>query len=225
MVEATGAAPATSSSPRTARQTGQAEVKGGFANSDFETFLKMLTTQIRNQDPLNPMEGSEFAVQLATFSGVEQQVQTNTLLREMLGTQAGGALARYGDWIGRQVRTTGPVHFGDAPIEMALTPRTGADDAILVAMDAAGRRVAEDRVGAGAGRVDWFGRDDAGNRLPAGIYSFTLESLRGGEVIGSTPVASYAVVEEVQSDADGISLILQGGVRATPDQIEGLAAR
>ena len=46
----------------------------GFSGGDFETFLKMLTTQIRNQDPLNPMEGSEFAVQLATFSGVEQQV-------------------------------------------------------------------------------------------------------------------------------------------------------
>lgn len=55
----------------------------GFAGGDFETFLKMLTTQIRNQDPLNPMEGSDFAVQLATFSGVEQQVQTNDLLQKM----------------------------------------------------------------------------------------------------------------------------------------------
>ena len=44
----------------------------------------MLTTQIKNQDPLNPMEGTEFAVQLATFSGVEQQVQTNQLLARLL---------------------------------------------------------------------------------------------------------------------------------------------
>ena len=42
-------------------------------NSDFETFLKMLTAQMENQDPLNPIESSDYAVQLATFSGVEQQ--------------------------------------------------------------------------------------------------------------------------------------------------------
>lgn len=60
-----------------ARQANAESKTAAFASSDFETFLKMLTTQIKNQDPLNPMEGTEFAVQLATFSGVEQQVMTN----------------------------------------------------------------------------------------------------------------------------------------------------
>ena len=46
-------------------------------SSDFETFLKMLTVQLENQDPLNPVDSADYAVQLATFSGVEQQVQTN----------------------------------------------------------------------------------------------------------------------------------------------------
>jgi len=49
-------------------------------SSDFETFLIMLTTQMENQDPLNPIESSDYAVQLATFSSVEQQVLTNDLL-------------------------------------------------------------------------------------------------------------------------------------------------
>ncbi|MDQ7777603.1 MAG: flagellar hook capping FlgD N-terminal domain-containing protein [Paracoccus aminovorans] len=47
--------------------------EGSGTNSEFETFLKMLTTQIKNQDPLNPMEGTEFAVQLATFSGLSSR--------------------------------------------------------------------------------------------------------------------------------------------------------
>ena len=51
---------------------------------DFTTFLEMLTVQLKNQDPMNPMESSDFAVQLATFSSVEQQVQTNDLLKEIL---------------------------------------------------------------------------------------------------------------------------------------------
>ena len=51
--------------------------------NDFNTFLVMLTTQLQNQDPLNPIESSDYAVQLATFSGVEQQVRTNQLLQEI----------------------------------------------------------------------------------------------------------------------------------------------
>ncbi|MFV2001871.1 MAG: flagellar hook capping FlgD N-terminal domain-containing protein, partial [Paracoccaceae bacterium] len=52
-------------------------------NSDFETFLKLLTTQLKNQDPLKPVDSSDFAVQLATFSSVEQQVKTNDLLTSL----------------------------------------------------------------------------------------------------------------------------------------------
>ena len=52
-------------------------------SSDFETFLKMLTAQISNQDPLNPIDASDYSTQLATFSGVEQQVLTNDLLRQI----------------------------------------------------------------------------------------------------------------------------------------------
>lgn len=54
-------------------------------SSDFETFLKMLTTQMENQDPLNPVDSAEFAMQLATFSGVEQQIRTNDILADMVG--------------------------------------------------------------------------------------------------------------------------------------------
>lgn len=64
-----------------------------YANQ-FEVFLKMLTTQIKNQDPLNPMENTEFAVQLATFTGVEQQVQTNLLLTQLLQVANGGERAQ-----------------------------------------------------------------------------------------------------------------------------------
>lgn len=69
-------------------------------NSDFETFLKMLTVQMQNQDPLNPMDSSEYAMQLATFSGLEQQVLTNELLNSLiyLGSQTG--VSGLADWIG-----------------------------------------------------------------------------------------------------------------------------
>jgi len=77
-------------------------------SSDFETFLKMLTVQLENQDPLNPVDSADYAVQLATFSGVEQQVQTNDLLKQ-LATQLGtGSIAQMASWVGMEARTTAP---------------------------------------------------------------------------------------------------------------------
>ena len=71
--------------------------------SDFETFLLMMTTQAQNQDPLEPMDSSEYASQLAQFSMVEQQVQTNDLLSSLdsqHGRRQAGELA---NWIGMDV--------------------------------------------------------------------------------------------------------------------------
>lgn len=67
-------------------------------NADFQTFLRMLTTQLQNQDPMNPMESSDFSVQLATFSGVEQQVMTNQLLTSL---SARMELSELSSWHGR----------------------------------------------------------------------------------------------------------------------------
>lgn len=152
---------------------------GGFSGGDFETFLKMLTTQIRNQDPLNPMEGSEFAVQLATFSGVEQQVKTNDLLEQMSGQLGANSLSTYSDWIGRQVRTTGQIFFGDNPLIMDISPDPAADRVVLVTKDSYGRRISAEEVGKGDGLVEWYGVDTNGARLPLGFTAFHWKAIAG----------------------------------------------
>lgn len=196
---------------------------GGFSGGDFETFLKMLTTQIRNQDPLNPMEGSEFAVQLATFSGVEQQVRTNDLLEQMSSQLGADSLSTYSDWIGRQVRTTGQVHFGENALIMDIAPDPTADRVVLVTKDSYGRRVFSEEIGKGEGLVEWYGVDADGQRLPAGIYSFGLESYRGDKLIEQSSVPTYSMVHEVQRSNGKISFVLDGGATANLDQIDALA--
>lgn len=197
--------------------------KASFAGGDFETFLKMLTTQIKHQDPLNPMEGSDFAVQLATFSGVEQQVQTNDMLQQMLGNMGAQSLSSYTGWIGKQVRTTGQVHFGQEPLTMNLSPDPTADKVLLVTRDGYGRRITVEDVGTGDGLVDWYGMDADGNRLPPGLYSFELESYRGDTLIETNKVASYSTVHEVRRNGGVISFVLTGGATAGPDEIDALA--
>lgn len=191
-----------------------------FAGGDFETFLKMLTTQIRNQDPLNPMEGSDFAVQLATFSGVEQQVRTNQLLELLAGGQLGG-LGSLAGWIGKEVRTTAPVAWDGQPITLDIQPETGADRVELVTLDRNGREVLRESIGLGAGEVDWAGRTASGP-LADGIYSFKLVSHRGSETLGTKAVGAYARVTGAELTADGVRLSLPGGASALESEVTAL---
>lgn len=218
MVSPVGSSAATTPTSTSANPTPTSSMTGG----DFDTFLKMLTVQLKNQDPLNPMEGSEFAVQLATFSGVEQQAQTNKLLTSLIAQMGGGGLGQMAQWIGKEARTTEPVWFGDKALTLDVDPDVSADSVILVTRNAAGREVSREEIGPGSGQIDWFGRDDSGEKLPDGSYSFTIESLRKGEVISEDPVGVYARIIEAQTGADGVEVIFEGGSSAPVSEIDAL---
>ncbi|TBN52353.1 flagellar basal body rod modification protein [Paracoccus sediminis] len=191
------------------------------ASANYDTFLKMLTTQLKNQDPLNPMEGTDFAVQLATFSGVEQQAQTNKLLQQMIA-QSGAGLGQLAEWIGKEVRTTEPVWFGDTALTLDIAPDSRADGVTLVVMNESGREVLREEIGPGEGQIDWFGRDDAGQKLADGRYSFVIESSRAGEVISEVAAGAYARVAEAEVSDKGVELNLEGGGSVLASQIEAL---
>ena len=192
-----------------------------FSGGDFQTFLKMLTTQIKNQDPLNPMEGSDFAVQLATFSGVEQQVRTNDLLAQ-IAAQSGGSLSAVSQWIGKEVRTTAPVSFDGSPLTLTIDHAPDADQVVLVTLDARGAVVSREDVGLGEGEVDWVGRHASGAVLPDGLYSFRLESLKAGTVIDRANVGAYSRVIGAEITADGVRLSLEGGASTMEDDVTAL---
>lgn len=193
-----------------------------FASGDFQTFLQMLTTQIRNQDPLNPMEGADFAVQLATFSGVEQQVRTNELLASLGGSMGLTGLSQYAGWIGREVRSTAPVHFGDEAIALQIEPDPGADGVVLVTRDAHGRVVTREDIGTGSGEVEWFGRDGDGDKLPDGVYSFSIENWQGETRLSEMAVAAWGKVSEARLGAGGAMLVLEGGTAVPAGEVTAI---
>ena len=190
-------------------------------SANFDTYLRMLTTQLQNQDPLNPMEGSDFAVQLATFSGVEQQAQTNKLLTQ-IAAQSGGGLGQLTDWIGKEVRTTEPVWFGDKPLTLDIAPDRRADGVTLVVLNESGKEVSREEIGPGEGQIDWFGRDETGEKLTDGRYSFMIESSRAGEVISEDAVGAYVRVTEAEAGTSGVELIFAGGGSALASEIEAI---
>lgn len=190
--------------------------------SDFSTFLKMLTVQMQNQDPMNPIDSADYAVQLATFSGVEQQVKTNQLLAEMQTRFQQMGLAEMASWIGQEARSNAPVHFDGAPVTLSLNPAAGASSAVVVVKDAQGRLVSREAVPVSAAPYQWLGADATGTRLPPGTYSLTLESLKGQEVVASQPIEHYARVIEARGGPAGTKLVLKGGVEVLASSVTAI---
>lgn len=190
--------------------------------SDFTTFLKMLTTQLQNQDPLNPLDSTDFALQLATFSGVEQQVQTNSLITGLSSQLGFMNLAQLSGWIGKEARTTADVHFDGSAVTLFPEPAAAADQAVLVVRNMAGSVLARETLPLSGGTYQWLGADATGSPLPKGRYSLTVESSRGDTVIATDPVASFAPIEEARRDGNSVLLILKGGVEVAEKDILAL---
>jgi len=192
-------------------------------SSDFETFLRMLTVQMQNQDPLNPVDSSDYAVQLATFSSVEQQVQTNDLLRALQGQMGGAGIAQMADWIGKEAKSTAPVAVNGTPITLYPEITGGADSAQIVVRDASGADVGRLAIPTDGAPVDWAGVTTDGYPYPDGQYSFEAVSYANDEIIGSAAVATYSTVREVQRGTDGSAVvILQGGGQVSADAVTAL---
>ena len=203
-------------------QSSPAQEASDALSSDFETFLLMLTTQMENQDPLNPIESQDFAVQLATFSGVEQQVRTNDLLESLAGGLGASGIAQLAGWVGMEARSTAPAQFDGAPLTLAPEPAPGADSAVLVARNTFGIEVSRQEIPLGQDTIEWVGTAQNATPLPAGQYSFTLESFSGGEVLAVSQVASYARVTEARQGQNGVEIVLEGGVVVPSEQITAL---
>lgn len=190
--------------------------------ADFETFLQMLTTQLKNQDPLNPMESTEYATQLATFSGVEQQVRTNELLETLTNGTATQGLGQLGGWIGMQASAEMPVAFSGAPVTVQTTPAVRADRLELVVSDAAGAVVQRLPIPLSDAAFEWTGADLGGNTLPPGTYALAVENWDGEDLIETRTASVRATVEEVQLNAGEVVLTMQGGVQIPADAVIGL---
>lgn len=192
-------------------------------SSDYQMFLKLLTTQMTNQDPTSPMDSSDYAVQLATFSQVEQQVKTNDLLTG-LATQMGVmGMSQYASWVGMEARSESPGYYdGTNPVTISPNPVTGADATTVVVSDADGNEVSRFSTPVSSDSIEWNGTDADGNALPAGSYTFELESYNDGTLLSTDPIETYNRVVEAQGTTDGAILVLAGGSTISTGSITAL---
>ncbi|MDW4498255.1 flagellar hook capping FlgD N-terminal domain-containing protein [Sulfitobacter sp. D35] len=214
--------PTASGTAATAPPVSEPKEKAGVLSSDFETFLKMLTAQARFQDPLEPIESTEYAAQLAQFSMVEQQVLSNDLLKALSVGLGTGGIAQVAGWIGMDARSAAPARFEGQPIELTTEPIDGAEQAFLIVRGADGREVQRYQVSESARSLTWEGLDLGGSPLPADTYDFILEFRTAGEVIGTTTPETFTRVTEVRNSDGAAVLVLDSGAEVTASDVSAL---
>lgn len=194
----------------------------GVANGDSEQrFLKLLVTQLNNQDPLNPMENAELTSQLAQMSTVSGIEKLNSTLSGLVSQTGSNQVLQAASLIGYNVLSPGNTlatkdpEAGMDPAAQAFAvqlPGTAADVEIKI-VDASGKTVRTIEAGAmteGVNAVTWDGKDDAGNVVPAGSYKFTVAASNGGTAVEATAL-TFAQVAAVKQGTGGVTLELASG--------------
>lgn len=192
-------------------------------SSDYQMFLQLLTTQMQNQDPTNPMDSSDYAVQLATFSQVEQQVKTNDLLQSLAVQLGLMGMSEYASWVGMDARAEAPAYFDGAnSVTLAPNPVIGADQTVLVVTNEDGTEVARRTIPVSTDPIQWDGTNESGEALPEGLYSFSLESYNNGSLLSTDPVETYNRIVEAQGTSSGAVLVLRGGTTVSTGAVSAL---
>lgn len=180
-------------------------------SSDFETFLKMLTAQMKNQDPLNPVDSADYAVQLATFSSVEQQVKTNDLLTQMQKALSGSGLSTLGQWVGLEARGGSTARYSGKPLDLHLPEKNEADRRILLVNAPDGTIVSRLDVPLTGQDFTWDGKLANGQTIEPGTYAFAVEFMKKGETLSREKVKTYSLITEARMNNGKTELVLQSG--------------
>ena len=183
--------PATSN-PATGRNASGTTTLGTLSGN-FQTFLTLLMTQLKNQDPTSPLDTNQFTSQLVQFAGVEQQIATNRSLGQLIDLTQSGQVLQSSAMVGRQVEFASnqlSLQNGDATVK--FTAATAGPVAVAV-YNAAGAKVADGLVQAntGSNQWSWNGRNGNGTLLRDGAYRVAVA---GSNPDGSTRALPFTVL-------------------------------
>ncbi len=218
----TSTSAATTTTSATTKTTTASSTSATNMAGDFETFLKLLTTQMKNQDPLKPLESTEFVAQLASFSAVEQQIRSNDKLDGILDALGGGTASGLASWIGREVRAPASAEFTGDEIDVGVETADGANRGVLVVYNDFGTAVAKRSVTGSVDSVTWDGKDDLGNQLPDGKYSFQFQSYQDENLLSTTQGSVFSTVSEVRMVDGAATLVLSDGSQVGVSDVSGI---
>lgn len=223
-VTSTTAATGTTATGTTATGTAAAGKTTGIG-ADFNTFLGLLTTQLKNQDPTKAMDTQEMTNQLVQFASVEQQISMNGNLQKLINLQQATQLTAAAPLMGKVVEVESDQLSLQGGIGTLRLPAAGtAATARVTVLDAAGRTLKQEDVTLGTAPRDWQwdGRNTAGRQQPDGAYRIAVagRDQAGGPHEVKASVLARATAAERASGGD-LKLVL-GGLSVSFDAVRSL---
>ncbi|SEH49181.1 flagellar hook assembly protein FlgD [Magnetospirillum fulvum] len=227
-VDSTAAASTSSTASATKSDAGRTSL-----TTNFNTFLTMLTTQLKHQDPLSPMDSTQFTSQLVQYAGVEQQINTNGNLEKMLTFEKNNQASQAVNYLGEMVEVPGdkmPVQGTSGTFSYTLPSAASSCD--IQIKNSAGTVVYKTTGDLTAGRHDltWNGIDNSGKTQDDGIYTVSVTAKdKNGAAITPT-ITSFGQVTKVTNDATTGTILEMGAgsdgakVSVTIDKILGVNA-
>lgn len=185
-----------------------------------DQFMTLMLTQMKNQDPLEPMENGEFLAQLAQFNTVSGIQDLQKSFSDFAASMQTNQALQASGLVGRSVSVPGPnvnLNSGSS-VDGSVTLTASTDNLQLNVYDGTGQLVRSIGMGSqSAGEIpfSWDGRANDGTPLPSGVYQISAEGVVGGEPTAMETKA-YATVESVSmGGAQGVQLNL-AGIGAVP---------
>ena len=212
----TPTATTTSSTSSTDNTNALAQLSG-----NFQTFLSLLTTQLKNQDPLSPLDSNQFTQQLTQMSGVEAQLQANALL-QTVANNTGTGISTAVSMIGKTVKATSDTaNLTGGQAQWTYNLPSTASDLKLTITNAAGQVVhaeAPSDMSAGDHTLTWNGKDMAGTQLPDGVYTLKVTATDGtGTALNTISYVAGKVTAVQQSN--GQTMITINGTQVPWNQV------
>lgn len=158
---------------------GVAERSGTRLAEDFDDFLVLLTTQLQAQDPLDPMDSSDFTQQLVQFTGVEQQIQANKNLESIAALVAFNGMTAAVSFLGKDVtvnQDTANLQEGSAVWVYELAADARQTRLQIVDLNGSVVRTLDGPIDAGLHGFVWDGLDDSGLQMPDGPYQLRVNA-------------------------------------------------
>jgi flagellar basal-body rod modification protein FlgD len=217
-----------SNNPLAATEESRASVARSALTDNMDTFLKLLTKQLQNQDPMQPMDTNQFVDQLTQFSELEQGVEQSALLEKIANGVGGSDRQADIGLLGRVVEAESDILPYDPQngVRFAYEITAPVEEAEMRIFDESGTLVASFEVDGKLGRYGaaWDGTMDAGGKAPAGLYQAQLvtTSEEGTEALAGK-ILSGGTVREVRFEDGDTKLILDQGMTIGTDAITRVA--
>ena len=188
---------------------------------DLSQFMTLLTTQLQHQDPLSPMDSTEFTGQLVAFASVEQQIYQNSNLEKLLSMQETSLLSGIVQYVGKQVEVPGsdlPLEKGNSEFSYTLNQKAASVTVNILDEYGQGVFVTQGEGTIGAHRINWDGKDLSGNQLPDGLYQVVVSALDfNGDPI-ETPQTTVGTVTAVTLE-EGEGAVFMGSAMKKLEEI------